>query len=201
MAAYRMHRRLTTALLATLGGATLLIAACTTAAPAAPNDAMMPKTDAQTKPADTTTGKDAAMPSTTADTMKKDDAMMPKTDAMTKSGDTMMSNGLPRETVAAHFTASTPAHGATLTQAPSEIVLNFNFTLHEISTVTVTRNGSPVTTGPLAFGDRKLSLRAPLTGGVGEGLYVVTYKACWPDQSCHDGQFGFIVGAMMSKAQ
>lgn len=198
MAAYRMHRRLTTALLATLGGATLFIAACTTAAPAAPaaaSDAMMPKTDAQTKPADTMTSKDAAMPSTTTDTMKKDDAMMSKTDAMTKS------DGLPKETVAAHFTASTPAHGATLTQAPSEIVLNFNFTLHDISTVTVTRNGSPVTTGPLAFGDRKLSLRAPLTGGVGEGLYVVTYKACWPDQSCHDGQFGFTVGAMMSKAQ
>jgi len=26
-----------------------------------------------------------------------------------------------------------------------------------------------------------------------DGLYTVSYKACWPDGSCHDGHFQFII--------
>jgi plastocyanin len=35
-------------------------------------------------------------------------------------------------------------------------------------------------------------MRAPL-GSAGDGLYEVSYHACWPDASCHDGKFAFWV--------
>ncbi len=42
-------------------------------------------------------------------------------------------------------------------------------------------------------GARKLTLETTLPAGAGDGTYTVDYKACWPDGSCHDGQFAFIV--------
>ena len=33
----------------------------------------------------------------------------------------------------------------------------------------------------------------PLPANSGDGLYVVDYKACWPDRSCHNGRFAFTV--------
>jgi hypothetical protein len=32
-----------------------------------------------------------------------------------------------------------------------------------------------------------------LPADAGAGLYLVKYTACWPDGSCHDGQFAFAV--------
>lgn len=48
--------------------------------------------------------------------------------------------------------------------------------------------------GTIALGERKLSLRAPLLEG-GDGVYTVDYSACWPDASCHEGSFTFVVSA------
>lgn len=56
----------------------------------------------------------------------------------------------------------------------------------------VTRDGQPLAVGPVTLGDKRLSLRAPLEAG-GDGLYTVDYTACWPDASCHEGSFSFVV--------
>jgi len=139
--------------------------------------------------------------------MKKEmptpDAMMkttPTPDAMMKketpAGDAMMKK-IPEQMFAAHFVDSMPKHGETLAKSPEKLVLNFNFTLADNSTIVVTKDGAPVSVGNLMLGDKMLAMSATLPMNAGEGLYVVKYKACWPDRSCNDGQFAFLVGAMM----
>jgi plastocyanin len=122
---------------------------------------------------------------------KKDDAMAG--DAMKKDGDAIMMT-LPEQRFAAHFVDSVPAHGATFAAAPTRIVINFDFVLSNKSSASLTRDGQPVTLGAPEFpGDRKLTMQSVLPQGLSDGLYVVSYRACWPDGSCHDGQFGFTV--------
>ncbi len=92
-----------------------------------------------------------------------------------------------------HFVDSFPRHDDTLTQAPEEIVVNFNFNLHPTATsATLRRNGATVPQA-LAVAADQLSLRLDLRGANGDGEWVVGLNACWPDASCHEGQFVFRV--------
>lgn len=127
------------------------------------------------------------------DAMKKDGAMTG--DAMQKdggpmAGDTMMAK-LPDQIFAAHYVDSAPAHGQKFAALPARVVINFNFTLSDASTIKVTRDGAALSIGKPVFGERNLSMSAALSPGSEDGLYVVDYKACWPDRSCHDGRFAF----------
>lgn len=110
-----------------------------------------------------------------------------------------MSPKLPDNFITPHFTDSAPAHGDVLKQAPDKLTLNFNFTLKETSVVTVEKDGKALSIANPVFGDKRLSMTAALPSGSGEGLYVVKYKACWPDNSCHNGQFGFLVDSKTGK--
>jgi methionine-rich copper-binding protein CopC len=114
--------------------------------------------------------------------------------AMEKTGGAMMAK-LPDQQFAAHFVDSTPKHGATFAQTPDKVVINFNFTLSEASTITFSKEGAPVVSAKPTFSGNKLTMSAPLPANVGNGLYQVDYRACWPDQSCHTGKFAFIVGS------
>ncbi len=145
-------------------------------------DAMMPK---ETASPDAMMGKEAGTP----------DAMMPKEtpDAMTKGTPGAMMAPPPDQITSPHFVDSAPKHGDTFAQPPERIVINFDFTLHEDSDITVTRDGTPVTTEKATLGANKLSLSTTLPADAGDGLYVVDYTACWPDRSCHDGKFAFTV--------
>lgn len=133
--------------------------------------------------------------------MKKDtpvpDAMMKKE---TPAPDTMMKKELPKHLIAAHFVDSSPMHGEVFRQAPEAIVINFNFNLHQKSSVSVTRDGAAVTTGKATIDSNQLAMRATLGGNASDGLYLVSYKACWPDGSCHDGQFAFQVDSKKAAA-
>ena len=102
---------------------------------------------------------------------------------------------LPDQQFAAHFVDSTPKHGATFAQMPDKVVINFNFTLSEASTITFSKDGAPVVSAKPTFSGNKLIMSALLPANLGNGLYQVDYKACWPDQSCHTGKFAFIVGS------
>ena len=116
------------------------------------------------------------------------DAMMDKED-----GDAMAQK-LPDKIRAPHFVDSDPEHGETLAQLPDALVLNFNFSLHSDSSIALTRDGGPVSLGPVTISDDTLSLRAQILDGSADGIYQANYRACWPDQSCHDGSIAFIVG-------
>lgn len=100
---------------------------------------------------------------------------------------------LPDQLFAAHYVDSYPHHGDVFAQVPDRVQLDFNFTLHEVSSITVTKGGTPIELGKLNLGPRNLSMWARLQSATGDGLYRVKYKACWPDRSCHDGQFAFTV--------
>ncbi len=155
-------------------------------------DATVKATDAMAKPTDGMVKPTDAMAKATDAMVKPTDAMVKPTDAMAKT-DTMPK--LPDMLVAPHFVESNPKHGEVLNKVPEKVELDFNFTLHELSSITVEKDGTPVEVGETVLGDKKLKMTAMLPMTAGDGLYLVKYKACWPDQSCHNGQFAFQVAA------
>jgi plastocyanin/methionine-rich copper-binding protein CopC len=108
---------------------------------------------------------------------------------------------LPDQLFAAHFVDSTPGHGQEFAQVPNRVLVNFNFNLADNSSIAVTKRGVPVAAGPATVrGERRLELASDLAGVQGDGVYLVNYKACWPDRSCHDGQFAFKVDGSKKSA-
>ena len=94
----------------------------------------------------------------------------------------------------AHFEDSTPRHGQILADAPIAIVINFNFDLSEPSSIKVLdQSGQEYQAGKLTIDQNKLALRQSLQPDLPDGKYQVEYTACWPDQTCHDGQFEFAI--------
>lgn len=156
----------------------------TEATMAMPTDAMMKVTDAamMAKPTDAMVkATDAAMmakPTDAAMTSGSSDAMMPK---------------FPQQQFAAHFVDSMPMHEAIVTELPKNVLLNFNFTLSDASTITIEKDGKELKTVPGKLDGKKLAMSTEIPGDMGAGMYLVKYKACWPDNSCHNGQFAFFV--------
>lgn len=100
---------------------------------------------------------------------------------------------------AAHYVDSAPIHGQTFALVPDKVLINFDFSLAEPSSISVTKDGKALQIEKSTIsGPNSLHLSSPLPRDAGDGLYVVSYKACWPDKSCHNGQFAFTVA---SKAQ
>ena len=114
--------------------------------------------------------------------------------AVTPASGTATADKLPPQQFAAHYVDSAPVHGKTFALVPDKVLINFDFSLAEPSSITVTKDGASVQTGKTAIsGANSLHLSATLPGTAGDGIYLVKYKACWPDRSCHDGQFSFTV--------
>ncbi len=100
---------------------------------------------------------------------------------------------LPNQLFAAHYVDSYPNHGDVFAQMPDRAQIDFNFTLHEASTIEISKDGAQLEVGKPNLGPRNLAMWVQLQDSAGDGLYLVKYKACWPDRSCHDGQFAFTV--------
>ena len=111
--------------------------------------------------------------------------------------DTAPTAEFPNKITAPHFVNSYPNHEDVLVQAPEVVVLNFNSnsTLHPPSTITVTHDSDPINLGTASVSDNPLSMKALFEEQPGAGVYHVEYTACWPDGSCHEGGFGFMVDA------
>lgn len=99
---------------------------------------------------------------------------------------------------AAHFESSTPEHGAKLAGAPNQVVIDFNFDLSEKSSISVKNNNQEYTEGQTTIDNSKLAMRRNLKTSAPDGTYEVTYIACWPDNSCHEGSFSFIIDRSMA---
>lgn len=90
-----------------------------------------------------------------------------------------------------HYVAVSVEHGALLEAPPAEISITFNFTLAPPTQLRVVKEGETIVTSNAISEDRLvLSANVP---NQGSGIYIVYYDACWPDGSCHQGQFGFAV--------
>lgn len=92
-----------------------------------------------------------------------------------------------------HYVSNAPAHGAVLAGAPINVVIDFNFDLAAPSSMAITKDGIEYGTGSTTIDSSKLALRRAVDPTVPDGLYTSKYKACWPDGSCHDGQFQFAI--------
>jgi plastocyanin/methionine-rich copper-binding protein CopC len=93
----------------------------------------------------------------------------------------------------AHYETNTPAHGAILAAAPVNIVIDFNFDLAPPSSISITKDGTEYGQGDTMIDSNKLTMRRSFSSNAPDGKYVVSYKACWPDRSCHDGSFEFAI--------
>lgn len=95
----------------------------------------------------------------------------------------------------AHYESNTPAHGAILPAPPTNVVIDFNFDLGSGSAISIGKKqtDSEIGVGETIIDANKLALRRAIDGAAPDGIYVVAYKACWPDGSCHDGSFEFAI--------
>lgn len=91
----------------------------------------------------------------------------------------------------AHYESNTPEHKAILAGVPINVVINFNFDLVEPSEIKILKDGKNYGVGETIIDANKLSMRRNIDIASPDGLYYIEYKACWPDKSCHDGNFEF----------
>ncbi|TSC72729.1 MAG: Blue (Type1) copper protein [Parcubacteria group bacterium Gr01-1014_38] len=133
----------------------------------------------------------------------------PLTEVSPTPAASLVTFGTPKKS--AHFESSTPAHGTTLPAPPINVVLDFNFDLAPQSFIAIERNGGDNGNARDALerdygmdlttiDANKLSMRRKMDPSAPDGLYTVTYQACWPDGSCHDGHFQFAINRTKASA-
>ena len=93
----------------------------------------------------------------------------------------------------AHYESNTPPHGAILAASPLNVVIDFNFDLTPPSSITIEKDGQEYGVGETKIDPSALALRRDLASEMPDGLYKVSYSACWSDTSCHDGYFQFAI--------
>lgn len=91
----------------------------------------------------------------------------------------------------AHYEGNTPEHGATLAGVPLNVVIDFNFDLAQGSKIEIVMGRKDYGIGETVVDKNKLAMRRKMDASSPDGLYTVSYKACWADGTCHDGQFQF----------
>lgn len=109
-------------------------------------------------------------------------------------------SGTVTEKKAPHYESNTPASNSVLASAPPVVVIDFNFDLASGSTVDITKDGKSYATGETVIDENKLVLRRTMDPAAPDGLYTVSYKACWPDGSCHDGAFEFTIDSSVKSS-
>lgn len=93
----------------------------------------------------------------------------------------------------AHYESNTPFHGAVVAGVPVNVVIDFNFDLAKGSDISITKDRMEYGVGEVVIDENKLAMRRKMNPAAQDGVYEVNYKACWPDGSCHDGNFQFAV--------
>lgn len=99
-----------------------------------------------------------------------------------------------------HYVSNTPAHDSVLAGAPVNVVVDFDFDLGPGSAVSVKSGNTEYGVGESVIDMNKLALRRNMDPNAPDGLYLVNYKACWPDGSCHDGFFRFSIDRKKAEA-
>src|SRR3990167_8206894 len=97
------------------------------------------------------------------------------------------------EKKSAHYESNTPTHGATLAGVPQNVVINFNFDLAAPSAIKIEKDGKDYGQGQTLIDENKLTMRRQMDPVSPDGVYTVNYNACWPDKSCHEGNFRFAI--------
>ncbi len=96
--------------------------------------------------------------------------------------------------MAAHFVSSSPKQGDILDTAPDKVQVTFDAPLAAGSRLAIDKGGIMSDDVTLVISPDKLAMSVAVPASAGNGVYIVTYKACWADGSCSNGQFAFQVG-------
>ncbi len=134
------------------------------------------------------TSDDNPKPARSSDTTKAAEVTKPASEPE-KQAQSAFNFSIPKKS--AHYVSNTPEHGSILMAVPSEVVINFNFDLSNISTISVKKDDKEYGVGAISFSADNLTMRRAVAADAGSGQYKVNYNACWPDGSCHDGHFEF----------
>ncbi len=112
-----------------------------------------------------------------------------------QSNNTQAANtyNFPSPKKSAHYESNTPSHGMTLAGVPINVVIDFNFDLAKPSEIKINKDGRDFGISDTIIDSNNLAMRRAMTSDAPDGLYTVEYKACWPDNSCHDGNFQFAI--------
>lgn len=93
-----------------------------------------------------------------------------------------------------HYVDNVPFHASVIPAVPVNVIVNFDFDVIPSSAIVITgQDGQVYSTGDTIIDDNKLGMRVMMEPDSPEGLYTVTYQACWPDGSCHEGMFQFAI--------
>lgn len=93
----------------------------------------------------------------------------------------------------AHYESNTPEHSSILAAVPINVVINFNFDLAKPSEIKIEKDQKDFGVAETEINNNKLSMRREMDPSAPDGIYTVNYNACWPDGSCHDGNFQFAI--------
>jgi len=97
--------------------------------------------------------------------------------------------GIPKKS--AHYESNAPAHGSVLAGVPINVVLDFNFDLAPPSLISIKKDDVEYGIEETIIDENKLAMRRKMDQSSPDGIYTVYYDACWPDGSCHEGNFQF----------
>jgi plastocyanin len=92
-----------------------------------------------------------------------------------------------------HYESNTPEHSAVLAGVPINVVIDFNFDLAPPSAISIKKDGVEYGIGETVIDEGRLAMRRTIDSNSPDGVYTVIYNACWPDGSCHDGNFQFAI--------
>jgi methionine-rich copper-binding protein CopC len=113
------------------------------------------------------------------------------------AGQMMDSFGTPKKSP--HWMNNTPSAGATLTSVPESISIDFDFDLGPGNNITIMLNDSDYGMGETTVTPDNRTMMRMMMPDAPDGIYNVTYKACWPDLTCHDGYFEFAINSTMTQ--
>lgn len=123
---------------------------------------------------------------------KSGSPVLPQTQPQTQSPKTSTpTENFPEPKKSAHYESNTPEHGAVLAGVPVNAVIDFNFDLAKGSAIKIEMTGRDYGVGDTLIDSNKLVMRRKMDPSSPDGIYTVSYKACWADGSCHDGEFQF----------
>ena len=80
------------------------------------------------------------------------------------------------------------------------MVVNFNFDLAAPSAIKIEKDGKDYGQGQTLIDENKLTMRRKMDPVSPDGVYTVNYTACWPDKSCHEGNFQFAIDRTKSRS-
>lgn len=105
--------------------------------------------------------------------------------------ETPITFSIPKKTP--HYESNVPFHASILAGVPINVVINFNYDVANGSSISIQKDSQEYGTGEILFDSNNLAMRRAMKNDAPNGVYLVNYKACWPDGSCHDGYFQFAI--------